>query len=210
MLDTLTLSHSCGCSTVPKKNTELLKAKVRKAVRFENQTQARAQADCGLWHSWRDTEPAEVSCPLTSLPAIETWSHDLTSPPPSRGITTASLFHYLNPYYSAVQLYLHKKKNYHYKGAAFRLHRCINFWRLYISSSVQNPSHAAHSGWSQGFPNTKQWGVRKYQLFWGRLDSKIETHWLRIHKNLISRTMATSVLVLFCQISLLWRPMQIS
>lgn len=110
MLDTLTLSHSCGCSTVPKKNTELLKAKVRKAVRFENQTQARAQADCGLWHSWRDTEPAEVSCPLTSLPAIETWSHDLTSPPPSRGITTASLFHYLNPYYSAVQLYLHKKK----------------------------------------------------------------------------------------------------
>lgn len=132
----------------------------------------------------------------SSLPAIEIWSRDLTSTPPPRGITTTSLFHYLNPYYSAVQLYLHKK-NYHYKGAAFRLHRCINFWRLYISSSVQNPSHAAHSGWSQGFPNTKQQGMRKYRLFWGRLDSKIETHWLRIQENWISRTMVTFVPFLF-------------
>lgn len=94
MLDTLTLSHSCGCSTVPKiiKKIQVLKAKVRKAVRFENQrlkSKHRQAVGCDIAEGTQNPHTS------TSNRNLEPWSNITTTPQRYHYLLALSLFNSL-------------------------------------------------------------------------------------------------------------------
>lgn len=78
MLDTPTPSHSCGCSTVPKKH-RTVESQGKECSKIQ---ELDSSPECGVWHCWRDTEPGEVSRPLitASNRNLEPWSNINTTP----------------------------------------------------------------------------------------------------------------------------------